>query len=578
MAELDIIVSAIDQTKQGLASAGRNIDKAEKKTSKFGVAAKAAGAGLVGLGVAGVAAGAKLVGSFLESAQQIQKWSTVTGVSGEQLQVLGKIAKAGGGDIEDVADGFREMQLRLAEFAELGSGPAGDALNIIGVKLEDIKDLKPEKQFDLLRDAIAKVKDPAKRLFVTEELLGGSAERLNSIINLSSSEYDNLSKEMSKNGITSDETIAKFAELDRQLQLLKAQGLELVRRAMAEVVPIILDLSKAIQDDAIPAIKQFLKDAKPTLREIGDGFRTLGDIIATTWKEALEPTFKALAVTVGFSVKQAMSNFNSMLKGFIQAAIGIRLAWQNIIKPTLEIMAEVYKAIWDNAIRPVFEVMGVVAKFVFGSILAPVFEGIASKFASMGQAIKAIYDFAIGPTMMAIGVGFQIAMATIQRIWDNVGKPVMSIAGATFKFLGEIAAKQFDRIATKFRGLWNGVRVVWDAVGKPIMSAIASAIASATSAIASLTSSIGSIPTPSGIAKGALGGIIDRIPGFAQGGIVGGPVGAPQLAIVHGGERVLTPQQQQGSTTIVLEIDGDAFGRFVVDATNKAARRGELNL
>jgi hypothetical protein len=34
------------------------------------------------------------------------------------------------------------------------------------------------------------------------------------------------------------------------------------------------------------------------------------------------------------------------------------------------------------------------------------------------------------------------------------------------------------------------------------------------------------------------------IPGYDQGGIVPGPLGGPQLAIVHGGERILTPGQQ----------------------------------
>lgn len=36
------------------------------------------------------------------------------------------------------------------------------------------------------------------------------------------------------------------------------------------------------------------------------------------------------------------------------------------------------------------------------------------------------------------------------------------------------------------------------------------------------------------------------IPSFDVGGIVSGPIGAPQMAIVHGGEQVLTPEQQGG--------------------------------
>jgi hypothetical protein len=46
------------------------------------------------------------------------------------------------------------------------------------------------------------------------------------------------------------------------------------------------------------------------------------------------------------------------------------------------------------------------------------------------------------------------------------------------------------------------------------------------------------------------------IPGFASGGVVPGPKGAPMLATVHGGEEVLTPEQRMsqngsGPTTLV---------------------------
>jgi hypothetical protein len=46
--------------------------------------------------------------------------------------------------------------------------------------------------------------------------------------------------------------------------------------------------------------------------------------------------------------------------------------------------------------------------------------------------------------------------------------------------------------------------------------------------------------------------------GYAQGGMVPGPLGAPQLAVVHGGERVQTPEQQQadmsGTNAVLQQI------------------------
>jgi hypothetical protein len=66
------------------------------------------------------------------------------------------------------------------------------------------------------------------------------------------------------------------------------------------------------------------------------------------------------------------------------------------------------------------------------------------------------------------------------------------------------------------------------------------------------------------------------IPHFASGGMVGGAPGAPQLAVVHGGERVLTPGQQASvgqSTVINFNIPpGDGLGQAVVAYLAKFAQ------
>src|SRR6185369_15319016 len=53
--------------------------------------------------------------------------------------------------------------------------------------------------------------------------------------------------------------------------------------------------------------------------------------------------------------------------------------------------------------------------------------------------------------------------------------------------------------------------------------------------------------------------------GFASGGTVPGPVGKPRLAVVHGGERVLTPGEAAssdsgGSSTLQIEVGGSPSG------------------
>lgn len=73
-----------------------------------------------------------------------------------------------------------------------------------------------------------------------------------------------------------------------------------------------------------------------------------------------------------------------------------------------------------------------------------------------------------------------------------------------------------------------------------------------------------------------LGGLFAGL--FDKGGIVPGPVGSPRLAMVHGGEAVLTPAQQRGSgATIIenhvhLEIAGEDVTDWIVE---KVQQRGK---
>jgi hypothetical protein len=60
-----------------------------------------------------------------------------------------------------------------------------------------------------------------------------------------------------------------------------------------------------------------------------------------------------------------------------------------------------------------------------------------------------------------------------------------------------------------------------------------------------------------------------KLPGFAQGGVVPGALGQPQLAVVHGGEQVLTPDQQRSgfggasSDYVVVGFNPASFQQFL---------------
>ena len=163
-----------------------DLDKAgtdgSASVGKIGGAAKAVGVALGGLAVGAVAGGVAIVKSSIESGRELRGLAQAARLNVEDLQAMGAVARETGGSVEDIADASRELQLRLSEATSLGTGPAVDALNLLGLGIEHIQNLSPEKSFALIRDRLSEIEDPAQRAFLAEELLGGSTERLTGFI------------------------------------------------------------------------------------------------------------------------------------------------------------------------------------------------------------------------------------------------------------------------------------------------------------------------------------------------------------------------------------------------------------
>jgi len=103
-------------------------------------------------------------------------------------------------------------------------------------------------------------------------------------------------------------------------------------------------------------------------------------------------------------------------------------------------------------------------------------------------------------------------------------------------FIGSVGRFLSDLVNMMF-GVGNGAARMGQRMRDAINS-ILGPISGVSRAVGGLLSKIGGV-----VSKGR--SLLSRLPGFATGGMVGGPVGKPQLAVVHGGEQVLTPAQQR---------------------------------
>lgn len=111
---------------------------------------------------------------------------------------------------------------------------------------------------------------------------------------------------------------------------------------------------------------------------------------------------------------------------------------------------------------------------------------------------------------------------------------------------------------TNLGGIQEKTQAVIDAV-TGFINGMIQTIRDAIAWIGRLASAIINMPGVQGIAS-VIGGI--RIPGFAEGGVVPGAIGAPQLAVVHGGETII-PAGGMADRTINLIVDGQVLARVV---------------
>jgi phage-related protein len=152
----------------------------------------------------------------------------------------------------------------------------------------------------------------------------------------------------------------------------------------------------------------------------------------------------------------------------------------------------------------------------------------------------------------------------IRSVWDREVRGLLNIGRWILDALGDVSRWLWDTGGKIIRGLYNGLKDLWDreirgllnfkswilglfdkagdwlyGMGKALIDGLIRGIKAAPGAIKDALTSL--IPNKIHVP----GTNIDlKIPGFADGGVVPGPVGQARLAIVHGGELVLNRAQQ----------------------------------
>ena len=324
-AKLTLVVAG-DKFKQGLATARKQTGdfaaKSEKQVGRVRGAFGKLGTGIKGaagqvpilggamtalanpitaiaVGVGAVAVGlGKMVGRIVDAEKALRPMVERSGLASDSLQLLAAAAeKAGSEDgMEGVTDSAQELQLRLAEVVQDGTGPAKEAFEKLGISAQDLIDKSPEDMLLTVLAALQNVTNEADRKFLADELLGGSSEKLAGLLNLTNEELGNQLQHLADTGdFMSGEALADAKAYSASIDVLKNSFGSMATQIGSVLIPILTGLVEALNfiGKGLDWVGETLGFAKDDTNEFTEAADEMSETLAQGAAPAFEDTTEA---------------------------------------------------------------------------------------------------------------------------------------------------------------------------------------------------------------------------------------------------------------------------------------------
>lgn len=215
---------------------------------------------------------------------------------------------------------------------------------------------------------------------------------------------------------------------------------------------------------------------------------------------------------------------------------------------------------------------------IAGAAIAYMWENNRALLLALGAGITAVSAiiFAIMlPAIIAATAAFGgMAVAVIAATWPliAIGVAVTAVAYLiirNFQTIKDFVIGVINTIISWWRSLPGWISGALSGVANIIIAPFRNAFDWIRNAVQGVIDAINRVKNAAGNigggAKNLFGGLVGKLPGFATGGIVPGPIGSPQLAIVHGGEEVIPNGGAKGNTYNFGDVnlgDAGAVGAF----------------
>jgi hypothetical protein len=308
------------------------------KMKAVGRAATVAGGLITGLGIASIT-------QFAKMGDEVHKMALRTGFSTEALSGLRVAAELSGTSLKGLETGLRRMSNVIMD-AKAGLGESVDALDSLGVSVDDLVGKSPEEQFEILTMALADMTDKTAQVATATDVFGRAGTALLPMLADGAAGFKELTSKAAEMGVEFDQEAANSAaRLSDSFTTLKG-SLQGVMLAIAEqLAPVITDVAEKV-GTAITKITEWT-DKNPGLTQVivlvsaavGALLLVLGPLLMVL------PGIVAIAPAVGAAFTIMMGPVGLIVlavAALVAGVIGLAVAWNKNLGGIREKTAAVF--------------------------------------------------------------------------------------------------------------------------------------------------------------------------------------------------------------------------------------------
>ena len=431
-----------DEASKGLDRVEKQGQKLQKGFDRVGAATTKAGktmskyvtGPLAALGTATVG----LVTKTANHADRLLDLADITGMSTDTIQEWQYVAGQAGVSTEFATRALERMTKRLPNIAK-GSGPAAEAIEAMGINLDDFLAMSNEERFDLLVNKLAAIEDESDRNAKASAIFGRAWEDLAPVLGMGADEIENLRGEAHELGVViGNEALQEANKYRQEMEKVKTALMGAAFEIGSKLAPI-------LTTHLIPAVQE----ATPLFVKLVE---KVADLVE--WFVNLSPeTQRFIGIAGGLAaVLGPTLIFIGKVATGISALIPVITKLTGVLRIVTIAKAALNMTMLASPITWI--ILGITALIAIGVLLYKNWDMIKEKLAAAWDMIKekagAVWDW-IKEKIGAVWEGIKAAIqSAVELVWNWIKSSWDKILSTT--------SSVFERIKSIVKTIWNAIK------------------------------------------------------------------------------------------------------------------------